>query len=130
MFKKISHIILIVFLLVYTSGITVYKHYCGANLIKQTVNIVPESCCKGPCKCCHNEEKQYKITDNFEVNSNSFSFANEFSKIIHQFDFSMTLFNVIEPKENSNILFYRAKICENHLLLRENLTSILQVFRL
>lgn len=129
MLKKFAYISLIVLLLVYSSGITVYKHYCGSKYIKQTVNIIPHKCCKGTCKSCHNTVKQFKIIDNYESDKASFNFKNEISKIFSLSDFSTLLLSIIFPSNNTNHLFYKVKICENRSA-KDDTSSFLQVFRL
>jgi hypothetical protein len=65
--KKICNIIIALLLVVSTSGITVYKHYCGSKLRKYSIIFEPTSCCKGPCKKCHTDGKLLKVKDNFEA---------------------------------------------------------------
>ena len=45
----------------------VSKHYCSGDLIASTIFSEAESCCDGPCDCCHNENHFYKVQDDFSV---------------------------------------------------------------
>jgi hypothetical protein len=72
MFRKVIHIILALLLLGTTTGMTVYKHYCGSSLKSVSINSTPKSCCEKPCGCCHNESFSVKIHDNFSVTAFTF----------------------------------------------------------
>jgi hypothetical protein len=74
MLRKVIHITLIVLLLATTTGMTVYKHYCGDDLKSVSVNSAPKSCCEVPCGCCHNESFSVKINDDFSVTAFNFDF--------------------------------------------------------
>lgn len=65
MLKKISHIILSVLLLTATMGMAISKHYCSGDLISAKLFTEAESCCDGPCDCCHNENHFYQVQDDF-----------------------------------------------------------------
>lgn len=67
MLRRFSHIILSVLLLTATMGMAVSKHYCSGDLIASTIFSEAESCCDGPCDCCHNENHFYKVQDDFSV---------------------------------------------------------------
>ena len=67
MLKRFSHIILSVLLLTTTMGMAVSKHYCSGVLMASEVFSEAESCCDGPCDCCHNENHFYQVQDDFSV---------------------------------------------------------------
>ena len=67
MLKKTTNIIMAVLLIVATSGITIYRHYCGTTLMKATVSLEAAKCCKIPCPLCHNETIKLKISDEFSA---------------------------------------------------------------
>jgi hypothetical protein len=75
MLKKISHIILVSFILLTTMGMTVSKHYCGSSLESVRVLSTPEHCCKIPNGCCHDESFTIKIEDDFSVTTHAFDFT-------------------------------------------------------
>ena len=52
-------------LLVATSGFSVTKHYCGNDLISVVLGTQAESCCDGPCDCCHDETQHFQVDDDF-----------------------------------------------------------------
>jgi len=68
MFKKFSHIILSVLLLVSTMGLAISKHYCGGSLISTSFFHEAESCC-GDSDCCQNEPNFYQVDDDFSLAS-------------------------------------------------------------
>jgi hypothetical protein len=67
MLRRFSHIILSVLLLTTTMGVVVSKHFCSGDLIATTIFSEAESCCDGPCDCCHNENHLYKVQDDFSA---------------------------------------------------------------
>lgn len=84
LYQKITNIILSVLLLVSTTGLTIDKHYYGESLISIAVMHKAESCCEGPCNCCHNESIQIKVKDDFLISE--FSEINIFSFIVNIFE--------------------------------------------
>ncbi len=78
LYQKITNIILSLLLLVSTTGLTIDKHYYGESLISISVMHKAESCCEGPCKCCHNESTQIKVKEYFlssEISKNNYIFS-------------------------------------------------------
>lgn len=65
MLRKISHIILALFLLAATTGVTFSMHYCGGELVSTSIYKEAESCCDGPCDCCHDETLHFQVEDDF-----------------------------------------------------------------
>ncbi len=61
MFKKISHIIIVLLLLVTTMGMTIDKHYCGTRLVSVSILNEVESCCDMGDDCCHNDTETFKL---------------------------------------------------------------------
>jgi hypothetical protein len=66
MLKKISHIILSVLLLISTIGMAVSKHYCEETLVSVSIFEEADSCC-GDADCCHNENQNYIVKNDFSV---------------------------------------------------------------
>lgn len=66
MLKKASHIFLSALLLISTMGMAVSKHYCGENLVSVSFYGEADSCC-GDSDCCHNENQNYKVKDDFSA---------------------------------------------------------------
>jgi hypothetical protein len=128
--KKIAHIGIVFLLLISTSGITLYKHYCSGSLISESVIIPAKNCCCNHCKACHNETTLFKIIDNFEVSGTETNFTIEVKKILDPITFSFLLFDRILVQHTSNNLFYKVKTCGNLRSPIENPTAFLQVFRL
>lgn len=69
MFKKISHIILALLVLVTTMGLTISVHYCGDEL--KSINLITESdnCCGDSCPDCQNEIVEIDIEDAFTIST-------------------------------------------------------------
>lgn len=65
MFRQLAHIALIFCLLLVTSGMTVYQHYCHGNLVEASLLHPPKSCCDGPCDCCNDEAHTYQLKEDF-----------------------------------------------------------------
>ena len=63
--KQIGNIIMILFLLIATSGLSVTRHYCGQTAASFALFSTPESCCGNDCDKCHNEFSFNKVTDEF-----------------------------------------------------------------
>lgn len=62
---KAAHIVLVIFLVIATSGISVTKHYCGYTFESFSLFSNPESCCGHACTHCHNVKLFYKISDDY-----------------------------------------------------------------
>ncbi|NQU35201.1 MAG: hypothetical protein HQ521_18400 [Bacteroidetes bacterium] len=69
MFKKISHILFALIILITSVGVTVSKHYCGSTLKSVSVIVAPEPCCEIPDGCCHDESITIKMENDFSVTS-------------------------------------------------------------
>ena len=129
MIKRIAHISLIVLLLFATSGITFYKHYCGNTLISKSIILKPDNCCKKPCKSCHNEAKQFKITDNFQASNSTVEFKIFVKSILDNSLPIVVLFTVFDFT-SIKYLNYKVKTCDKPLPIADKSTASLQVFRL
>lgn len=77
MLKKTATIIMAILLIFATSGITIYRHYCGVTLVKATVSFTPVQCCKIPCPMCHNETIRLKISDQYAASYIHHKFSKE-----------------------------------------------------
>jgi len=129
MLKKILHIILILLIITSTTGVTIYKHYCGKNFISKSIIFSPKDCCKSKCNDCKTEIKQLKISDNFKISLFNFNFDKTSTKI---FDLSKNSIVLLKTYSLSFILnlTYKAKICDIFIIPEFNSISYLQVFRL
>ena len=67
MLKRILHIVLVLLLAVATTGFTIDKHYCGNQLLSVSIFKADKCSCGGPCKDCHTNVKQVKVSDNYCV---------------------------------------------------------------
>ncbi|MBI9063910.1 MAG: hypothetical protein JEZ14_18145 [Marinilabiliaceae bacterium] len=74
MFKKVSHILLAILLLLTTMGMTVSKHYCGNNLKSVSLFSEPQSCCDIPTGCCHDESLSIAFQAYYSVSSFHYNF--------------------------------------------------------
>jgi hypothetical protein len=74
MYRKVSNIIVSVLLLVSTTGFTALKHYCGEEMISDTIQTVSDDCCNATSECCHEEAETFKIDTEYLSASNSINF--------------------------------------------------------
>lgn len=52
---------MIVIMMVSTMGFTISKHYCGEDLIDQSISGNTEACCDMQGGCCHDEIQTYQL---------------------------------------------------------------------
>ena len=120
MIKKISHIIISIFLLFATMGLTLSIHYCGDHI--KSVSVVQKAHpCKCHCPACHDKTTFLKISDPFQLT---------FSKIKTTFDYkvitySLNLLNIIPQKELSVVVHTTTSPP-----VASDMSAMLQVFRL
>lgn len=65
MLRKITHIVLALFLLVSTTGITFSMHYCGSKYVSTSINKEAKSCCDGTGGCCENKTLHFEVKDDY-----------------------------------------------------------------
>jgi hypothetical protein len=94
MYRKILHIVLSIFILIATSGVSVNMHYCQNKLVSMQIGYKTKACC-GNKSCCHTDTKYVRVDDKTTL-INSFSF--DHSKII-------TLIHHFPVIINTHILF-------------------------
>lgn len=130
MLKKAIHISVVLFLLISTMGVTIYKHYCSGTLISKSVGLPAKKCCNDNCKDCRNESKTFKITTDYDANSNSLNFKAEVKKIFDNFSFTFILIHTTLSTIIDKNILTSIKTCDTPLLIAENSSAMLQVFRL
>ncbi|SMO36630.1 hypothetical protein SAMN06265379_101292 [Saccharicrinis carchari] len=64
MFKTTVHIVIAMFLLLATAGVTISMHYCGGSLVYTSINQQAESCCDDD-GCCENKTLHYELEDDY-----------------------------------------------------------------
>jgi hypothetical protein len=69
--RRTGNIIVILLLLIATSGVSITRHYCGQSLVSFSLFSTPKPCCGSGCDKCHNEFSFNKVTDNFTVSSDA-----------------------------------------------------------
>jgi hypothetical protein len=69
MIKKAGNIVLILLMLIATSGVAVTRHYCGPTVKSFSIYSTPKSCCDSHCDKCHNVFKFTKVNDHFVAES-------------------------------------------------------------
>lgn len=65
--RIITHIILTLFLLGFTSGTRLSLHYCGGELISTSINSKAEPCCDQAGGCCENKTVQFESNEGYLV---------------------------------------------------------------
>jgi len=73
MVRKATHIILILLLLLATSGITVSRHYCGSNPRSVSLITIPDPCCDTD-GCCHTDTEIFQVKDDFSISAFNYDF--------------------------------------------------------
>jgi hypothetical protein len=64
MLRRFLHIILVLIVVLMTSGVTITRHFCGNNLRSVAIMTTPPSCCDME-GCCHNETVTILLEDDF-----------------------------------------------------------------
>ncbi len=84
MFKRAGHIIIILLLLLGTTGVTITRHYCGVNLVRTSLYSAPHHCCIENCPRCHDERINVRITDTYESSQSQINFTAGFKNLLEQ----------------------------------------------
>lgn len=100
MIRKQLHILLIMLLLVSTSGISINMHFSNHKLFSTAIFGKAESCCKTLCDCCTEKEDVYKIHTNYTISS----FTVDLQSPLDYFSFFI---NALFLCEQENIFFAR-----------------------
>ncbi|MCA1757431.1 MAG: hypothetical protein LC649_08245 [Bacteroidales bacterium] len=64
MLRRVLHIILVVTVVMVTSGVTITRHFCGDSLRSVALMTTPQACCDME-GCCHNETVTILLEDDF-----------------------------------------------------------------
>ena len=64
MLRRITHIILALFLMVATTGVTFSMHYCGGKYVSTSINTEAASCCDDG-GCCENKSLHFEVEDDY-----------------------------------------------------------------
>jgi hypothetical protein len=89
MFRKILNIFIVCLLVVATTGVTVAKHYCSGRLVSTTLSGDHKKCCGEGCKSCHDQIKNYKVTEDY--NPSSYKIKEVTKNILQVFDFPVNI---------------------------------------
>jgi len=65
MYRRIIHIVLSVFLMVATTGITFSMHYCCGQYVSTSINEEAKMCCDGTGGCCENKTIHIEVEDDY-----------------------------------------------------------------
>jgi len=130
MLKKIGYIIMAVLLLFATSGITIYRHYCGNTLMKTAVSFAPKQCCKIPCPRCHNETIKLKISDQFSASYTNHTFSKEIKDLFTFSSFPQFIIASLTNLTPSHSQSFKVKPLFANPFLAGNPEARLQVFLL
>ena len=69
MIKRTGNIVIMVLLLIATSGLPVTWHYCGSAEMTFAIYSKPKPCCDHTCNKCHDIFKFSRVNDAFEASS-------------------------------------------------------------
>lgn len=123
MIKKAIHIVLSSILLISTIGVTVSKHYSGAQLYSVALFGEADSCCEGSCDCCSDEISYYHLEGDY-FQSSTIELQNPKVKTSTSEFFIVTSFFTESFKTMS-----ARYICDTSPAYTSNLPAFLQVFR-
>jgi hypothetical protein len=84
MIKRAGNILIILLLLLGTTGITITRHYCGVNLVGTSLYSSPHHCCNENCPRCHDEKIKLRITDNFASSQSQLNLTAGFKKLLER----------------------------------------------
>jgi hypothetical protein len=84
MLKRAGHILIILLLLLGTTGVTITRHYCGVNLVRTSLYSAPHNCCNENCPRCHDERIDVRITDNFQSSQSQINFTAGFKDLLKE----------------------------------------------
>ena len=131
MIKKVAHIAVVVLLLLATTGVTVFKHYCGNSLISKTIGYTEKHCCtNGHCNSCHNDSQSFKINDDFESSNYNLDFKSPASSILDTFLNNVLIGLSTAFSPSAVYLIYHRTYIEPPLLAAMDQCARLQVYRL
>jgi len=82
MFKRAGHILVILLLLLGTTGVSITRHYCGGNLVRTSIYSAPLHCCTENCPRCHDERINVRITDTYESSQSQINFTAGFKNLL------------------------------------------------
>ena len=92
MIRKVTHIILALFLLVATMGVTFSMHYCHGELVSTSINKVSNSCCDNG-GCCENKTLHFQVDDDYtspiQVETNKIVILDVLLPVISSFYFEL-----------------------------------------
>jgi hypothetical protein len=84
MFKRAGHILVILLLLLGTTGVSITRHYCGGNLVHTSLYSASYNCCNGNCPRCHDERINARITDTYESSQSQINLTAGFKNLLEQ----------------------------------------------
>lgn len=124
MYRRLSHILIMITLILATAGVTVTKHYCGNRLVNTSLESEPKSCCGEHCNCCHNEAFSIKVTDEYVSSAHlQVPDTNVFSLDWAVFPFLLS-FTAIQASDHSE----EYSSYTSPPLIADNPSAMLQVF--
>lgn len=66
MIKGVLNTIVLIILLITTTGFTITRHYCGETLVSVAIEREAEPCCEDDMgDCCHNESETFILEGDF-----------------------------------------------------------------
>ena len=82
MLRKIVHIVLVIFLMVLTTGISISKHYCGEEIVRISLSSEHQSCCaEGEFNCCKIIKEKIQLVDNYLASRSNCQFVDVSKKL-------------------------------------------------
>ena len=93
MLRKLTHIMLALFLVVATMGVTFSMHYCHGELVSTSINKATKTCCDGNDGCCQNKTLHFKVKEDYtspaQVETNKIVQLDVLLPVIYSFYFEL-----------------------------------------
>ena len=76
MLRKIVHIVLVIFLMVLTTGISISKHYCGDEIVRISLSSEHQYCCaEGEFNCCKIIKEKIQLVENYLASQSNYQYV-------------------------------------------------------
>ncbi len=131
MIKRSGNIVVILLLLLGTTGVTITRHYCGGALVKTSIYSTPQHCCNENCPRCHDERINVRITDIFESSQSQINLTEGFKNLLERHSLPTLLaysgannYTVLNDTQGDHSI----KPYPKHPISAGHSTSFLQVF--
>ena len=117
MIRKVTHIVIAVFILISTTGFTINMHYCHDKLIDMALLAPAHSCCgteendanqsQASCPGCQDESIVVEPADDYEVSASTFNFENTHFTNLFLCSVTFNYFQGIDESTKNEVPWYK-----------------------